>query len=438
MSDARALCRRRVYLGEGLQFELETHAARLYAEAIDLTPQGVGLAVLRAPVLPAVGERVSVRYTGRGASGAPLQALVRHSGVLRSGGRILPRLGLELLPESAGVLGRRWPCPDALPAFATAACPWAFRETLRLRIGTIGARGMTVRASSAQLLPGAALDLDLHLPYVGVEHARGRVASTRRGEIGVAWIEPPRALAEYLLASDRTLTPAALRAAGLRVGGVERTVSYGYATSSADHDEILGLRLLAHQAQGHLATMPSDDLRSPFDAHSRHLVCRFGGRIVGYVRVIFVDGVPARSQYVAVGGHEVPPWLWEAGFVEAGAGAMHPDFQRCGLFVPLMAHAVRVAVQSGHRFVLGACDDGLLGMYREMGFEVLEQRTVEPRPGWRFRSHLIGLDAERLADAPPAIAAAIGFAGPTRIRARRPAAVAASAPTAARSATRAG
>jgi len=123
------------------------------------------------------------------------------------------------------------------------------------------------------------------------------------------------------------------------------------------------------------------------------------------VRVIFVDGDPARSQYVSWGGHEVPPWLWEAGFVEAGAGAMDPDFQRAGLFVPLMAHAVRVAVQSGHRYVLGACDDALVPMYREMGFVVLEERIVEPKPGWRFRSHLLVLDAEQLAGDSPTLAA---------------------------------
>jgi hypothetical protein len=42
--------------------------------------------------------------------------------------------------------------------------------------------------------------------------------------------------------------------------------------------------------------------------------------------------------------------------------------------------------------VLGACDDGLVEMYGKLGFEVLEQRIVEPRPGWRFRSHLLVLD----------------------------------------------
>ena len=262
---------------------------------------------------------------------------------------------------------------------------------------------------------------------MAAENGRGRLTSVRRDdanggfEVGVAWIDPPRellnALSRYLLAGDATLTPASLRAGGLTVRGVERAVTYDYATSSADYEEILALRLHAHQAEGHLDNTSIADLRSPFDAHSRHLTCRFGGRIVGYVRVIFVDGDPARSQYVALGGHEVPQWLWDAGFVEGGAGATHPDFQRAGLYVPLMQHMFRVAVQSGHRFVLGACPDELLGMYRDMGFEVLEERTVEPKPGWRFRSHLLYADAERLLDAPPtsgtvaAMASAIGFAG---------------------------
>jgi hypothetical protein len=236
----------------------------------------------------------------------------------------------------------------------------------------------------------------------------------------VDWIEPSRAflkaLAGYLLAADAPLTPAALRTAGLAVGSVEHAVVYDHATS-ADFDEILALRLHAHQAIGHLEDKTIEDMRSPYDDHSRHLVCRFGERIIGYVRVIFVDGDPARSQYVSLGGHEVPQWLWDAGFVEAGAGAMDPEFQKAGLFVPLMAHSTRVAVQSGHQFVLGACDDDLLGMYLQMGYELLETREVEPKPGWRFNSHLIVLDIEQLVVDPPAgravldMAAAARFAG---------------------------
>jgi predicted N-acetyltransferase YhbS len=232
----------------------------------------------------------------------------------------------------------------------------------------------------------------------------------------VAWIDPSRAaqsaIARYLLAADETLSPAALRTAGLRVGSIEREVSYGVAASASEFDEVLALRLRAHQDIGHLEDVTVEDLRSSYDAHSRHLVCRFGGRVVGYVRVIFVDGVPARSQYVSMGGHEVPAWLWEAGFVEAGAGAIDPEFQNAGLFSPMMAHSLRVAVQSGHRYVLGACDDDLLGMYEAMGFEKLEERVCEPKPGWRFRSHLIVLDCQQVVESgPAAMSEAIRFAG---------------------------
>ena len=65
--------------------------------------------------------------------------------------------------------------PDALPAFAAARCPWFFGERLRFRVEAVGADGMTVRAlrADAPLLAGAELDLELHLPLVGVSAAAG-------------------------------------------------------------------------------------------------------------------------------------------------------------------------------------------------------------------------------------------------------------------------
>lgn len=433
---SRSLDRRRVYLGEGLTFQIEARDAWLEAEAIDLTHEGLGVAVVLATdvMMPAVGEVVTVRYTGRGASGGRQQAVVRHVGSLQTGRGTLPRIGLSLVADTTTVAdidrreGARYPCPDALAAYAAASCPWFFGETLHFRVVRVGAGGMTLRTAQPHppLPPRAELDLELHLASLARSRARARLTSVRRDgagggvEVGVAWVDPPRellnALSRYLLAGDARLTPAALRAGGLPVRGVEQAFTYDYAVSEADFDEILALRLHAHQAEGHLDGTTTDDLRSSFDAHSRHLTCRFGGRIVSYLRVIFVDRDPARSQYVSLGGHEVPQWLWDAGFVEGGAGATHPDFQRAGLYVPLMQHLFRVAVQSGHRYVLGACPDELVGMYGDMGFDVLETRLVEPKPGWRFRSHLLCCDATQLLRHEPAsgtvaaMASAVAFA----------------------------
>ena len=67
-NNSRSLERRRVYIGEGLSFQIESETAWLEAEAIDLTHAGLGVAVVLATdvMLPAVGEVVTVRYTRAG------------------------------------------------------------------------------------------------------------------------------------------------------------------------------------------------------------------------------------------------------------------------------------------------------------------------------------------------------------------------------------
>jgi hypothetical protein len=162
--DVRWCARRRVYLGEGLRFEVLARDALLDAEAIDVTAEGLGLVVMHSvagPAMPSVDEVVRVRYTGPGASGRWQEAVVRHIGRLCRGLRVLPRIGLALLPEAtrpAGAerrRGARHACPDTLPAFATAAGLWFFRERLRFQVLAVGAGGMTLRSSQRNppLLP---------------------------------------------------------------------------------------------------------------------------------------------------------------------------------------------------------------------------------------------------------------------------------------------
>jgi hypothetical protein len=298
-------------------------------------------------------------------------------------------------------------CPDQLPATASAMPPLLFREWRHFTLTTIAAGGSALRsgADDVGLLPGLELAFTVTLPFAGSHEVRAVVRSIRQEADGtvavwVSWIDPPLsfldAVAEYLMLAGTGLTPAQLRAGGLPLRTAERAVTFGSAEIPRDEQEILDLRFRAHQHEGRLHGISPADLASPVDAHAQHLVCRYEQRIVGYTRMIFVNGDPARSQYVTWGGHQVPSWLWDAGFVEGGAGAVDPDFQRAGLFLPLMQHTVRVAVQSGFGYVLGACEDDLLDMYYSMGCTVLETRDVEPKPGWQFRSHLLHLDIDRL------------------------------------------
>ena len=84
--------------------------------------------------------------------------------------------------------------------------------------------------------------------------------------------------------------------------------------------------------------------------------------------------------------------------MEAGAGLVDPEYQRAGLFCA--AHAARrarVALQAGHRYILGACEDDLFEMYRSMGFSHLETRQVTPKAGVAVPDPtLIYLDLDRI------------------------------------------
>src|SRR5436190_2528546 len=169
---SRSLVRRRVYIGEGLSFQIESETAWRQAEAIDLSDEGLGVAVVLATdvMMPAVGEAVTVRYTGRGASGDHQRAVVRHVGSLQTGRGTLPRIGLSLVADATRVAdvdrreGVRYPCPDALAAFAAAACPWFLGETAHFRIVQLGMGGMTLRTTQPHppLPPRAELEFDLH------------------------------------------------------------------------------------------------------------------------------------------------------------------------------------------------------------------------------------------------------------------------------------
>ena len=89
MLPKRSHPRRRVYLSEALTLDVRTRGRTLSTAVIDVARDGLGVAVTGAPgLMPAVGDTVCV---------GEQEAVVRHVGRLRSGGRVLPRLGLELV-----------------------------------------------------------------------------------------------------------------------------------------------------------------------------------------------------------------------------------------------------------------------------------------------------------------------------------------------------
>src|SRR5262245_46169264 len=134
MPNERSQDRRRVYLGEGLSFELRSRVSRLEAEAVDVSSGGMALVVKNGAVMAAIGAVVAL---SRGL--VTVSAVVRRVGRLRA----LPLIGVSFVDVPASPSAFR--CPDDFPAFAVAPSPWFHRETLRLRGAAIDASGVTMR-----------------------------------------------------------------------------------------------------------------------------------------------------------------------------------------------------------------------------------------------------------------------------------------------------
>ncbi len=435
--EGRTSSRRRVYFGQGLTLSVHAEGREIRGEVVDFTGLGLGVAVTSEDELPAEGMEVELEHTGRATKGIRQYAVVRHVGEGTFGGKRLPRLGLAFTaaPRGSGSTenrrqGERHNCPVEFPAIAFASSPLFFREWLSFRVFEVGPGGATLTLASATeaLMPGVELPLTITLAMLGQFEVRARVLRIRKerssqgeeSQVGVQFIDASptflRAIAEYLMLGNKDLTPSLLRKEGFQVGSIERAVNFEYGDCPKDYRAILDLRLRANQAEGKLKGATVADMASPYDDHSRHIVCRFGDRIIAYARMLFTEGDPAKSEF-ATAGHVIPDWLWEAGFVESGAIAIDPEFQKAGLFVPLLQQTALVIRQSGYRYLLGAVSDDLLPMYKTLGIEPIETRIVEPHPGMQFRSNLVFMDMyDLLTNAPEgrageAIASAIAFVG---------------------------
>ena len=231
---------------KGSRFELASGRPCCEAEAIDLTSEGLGLAV----VLAHRGADARVgrgrhrpldrpRRLGRPASrpsSATWAACAAGGGTCRASGWRLP-------PDAGRRLNGRWRprVPGGAAGVRGRAVPVVLPRAAALPDRGVGARGMTLRAAQpdAPLVRGHGARLRA-APARRRRRARARAPDrVRRGgrrlDIGVEWVEPSRdateAISHYLLAGDATLTPARLRAGGLAVGRVERAVTYDCAAS---------------------------------------------------------------------------------------------------------------------------------------------------------------------------------------------------------------
>jgi hypothetical protein len=263
---------------------------------------------------------------------------------------------------------------------AYAPDPLFFREWLHFKVHAIGPTTLraitTSRARS--LVPGLPLSVTVCIPAAGTFTLRARVESAGAGlrpgelEVLLALDAPSRrfaeAAAELLAGARDDVTLATLRDQGFAVRGIDRAITCGYVETEDDMRQVLELRLAAYHSKNKFAfAKTAADMRDEYDAHARQIVCRVGGRIVGAVRVLFVDGKRERSEEVALGA-PLPDWLFAEPFGEVSRLCSHPEYRGSDVLVTLMRHLGRVGIQSGLTRLVASCDDQC-ALYLKLGFQ---------------------------------------------------------------------
>lgn len=302
-------------------------------------------------------------------------------------------------PLTPSVQAVTFSCPEPHRPTAWMRAPVIVGDRAHASVVEISVDGVVLSPVGGSWPADGELTVVLPVPFGASHEVSGHLKPNVDGTVALIWSQPPPELltdlATYLLLTT-DVTPERLRAAGLGLRSAMPAVRFEEVRGLAGIEEFLDLRLRTHQHDGHLVGLSTADLASPFDEHSWQVVARHRGRLVLCSRLILVEGDPSRSQYVAWSGHEVPQRLWDEGFVEIGAGAIEPEYQHAGLYVPMMQHLTRIAARSGAPHVLAGVPVDHLPRYEAMGYDLLETREVEPRPGWRFPAHLLGLDLPAL------------------------------------------
>ncbi|MCB0404656.1 MAG: hypothetical protein KDD51_07695 [Bdellovibrionales bacterium] len=371
------------YRGEFPEAKIE-FAGRTYdAEVYDLSTNGIGILPKQAiPGLDTISQKFFVTVAGT----SPREATLRNISHIKFAGSFRLKLGVRTADLASPKVCEEslLPCTENMP-LAYCDDPIAFSRTLLFNVSHFSKNGLVLRTKNLHgvFFSGLKMDLKLMMPARGEFEAVAEVAAIREdGDVVLlycTWSHCPNDLknsvSEFLLMTVQGMSIQRLRDYGFLVADLEKAFLFKSAQTPEEFESILKLRLKAAKVEGRwLDTEDFTLMRDPWDRHSRQVYCEVNGRIVSAARVVFNNGLPERSEHVSY-GVEIPEWLWKEGFVEGSRVCTDPDFRGTDVFFKMLQQLSHIVTQSGHRFAVMNCVDGLVPVYKKMlGVEALDQR----------------------------------------------------------------
>lgn len=356
---------------------------------------------------PSLGDTVELEFETASGASCLVKSWVTHSGDGRFGAAFLSMLDLTPGPSRGAKRDRAVPCPADYPPLAWANHPFYDPTRLQFRVTGFFASGMALSFTRDDKTPieGLPLEMTLVLPGLETLHASARVAfvelndgpGASRCDVELVKPEPAllSAIGRYLFSTSDDLSVETLEGLGYPVPEFEYASRFGLAHTPAEIRDMLALRLLAYRSRpgANLAGVTEpEQMRDAFDDHSLILSVHVGNKPVGTGRIVFNDGDPRKTE---IGRFvDLPKWLWDGGFVECSRVATSPGIRRRDVFSTISRHTLRIAYQTGVRYILADCEAHLLEPYKRRGAQELGLTFVHPLEGKTL--HVIYSDVDAI------------------------------------------
>ena len=308
--------------------------------------------------------------------------------VIRSNENItLAGVRLSQPKESMGDDGNRrratrWLCGEDFFPTCVSPTPGRFNEYMYFQVRDISSTGLQLICSlrNKYLIPGTQLNLTASFPMVGdlslsVTITRVGITSERDKDYLVIGTEysslsqnARNIIGQYLLQFGNAESLADLRQAGFFPQSVSKGTDFYFLKTEQDYEEVLRLRLLAHQAGGTVdAGVGPESMSDRFDSNSRIIVAKYRGQIVASARIHYsvLEEEMEHEQYI-----EWPTDYPRRDTVfEITRVCTHPDFRSNDLLAGLLKFIASTCIQPQRPWVLISTTDALLTFYKKIGLQ---------------------------------------------------------------------
>jgi len=388
--EKRKLKRRKFYLSENLKVELRSQKSTIEGSIIDMSPEGVGIAVEENDIFK-VGDFLKLEYKFTCKRSYHTVGIVVSKQKARISGKKMLKLGIKNFserhtqpPKEIDRANARLKTNSFLTVAAWCEHPFIFNERLFFLVKDFSPEGATLHTSLRNniLLKNMCFILNICISTHGVFTIKCKIKNIRllkndnRFRIGIEFILPPTdfkcALGEYLLITHPKENPRSLSKMGFRTLRISSNLNFDYINSKEEMNELLNLRLAAYSADNpNLKKLKPADMLDKFDAYSRIFYCRSHGKMIASGRTTFINNDPSRSEIISKYDMKLPQNIFNKSLIETTKICILPEYRETDLFIEIMKQGLLIALQTGHKYIIGLSMDEQLATYKRMGFNTL-------------------------------------------------------------------